>query len=138
MKFSQAPQPFYIRNSAGIILGTGLLFFAGVIFIYASQYFFMKKAHIATGKVIGFEVPKGKTLKRPIIEYYTPDQQKHTYYHSEGTNPPRYHRGEEVTVYYDSLNTEDASLGYSFIPMIILSIFGLAFTGVGMAMRRNV
>lgn len=138
MRFSQAQQPFYIRNSVSIILGAGLLFFAGVVFIYASQYFFMKKAHTVTGKVIGFEIPKGKMLKRPIIEYYTQDQQKHTYYHSEGTNPPRYHRGEEVRVYYDPLNPEDASLGYSFIPIIILSFFGLIFTGVGMAMRRNV
>lgn len=136
MRYTQPPQPFYIRNSAHIILGTGLLFWGGVLFVYSSQYLFMKEAHKTTGIVIGFIVPKGKVLKRPVIEYYASDQQKHTYYHSEGTNPPKYRRGEEVIVYYDPLNPEDVSLGYSFIPMIILSIFGLIFTGVGMAMRR--
>lgn len=136
MRYSQAPQPFYIRNSAHIILGVGLLFFAGVILIYGSQYLFMKEAHKTTGLVIGFDIPKGKVLKRPIIEFYASDQQKHTYHHSEGTNPPKYRQGEEVTVYYNPLNPEDVSLGYSFIPMIILSIFGLIFTAVGMAMRK--
>ena len=112
------------------------MFLAGVVFVYGSQYLFMKEAHKTTGLVTGFVVPKGKVLKRPIIEYYTSDQQKHTYYHSEGTNPPKYRKGEKVTVYYNPLNPEDVSLGYSFIPMIILSIFGLIFTAIGIAMRR--
>jgi hypothetical protein len=136
MKYVQGRQPFYIRNSATITLGVGLLFFAGVVLIYASQYFFIKKAYRTTGKVIGFEIPKGKVLKRPVIEYYTPNLQRYTYYHTEGTNPPEYRLGEEIPVYYDSTNPEEVSLGYSFIPMIILGIFGLAFTGLGMAMRN--
>ena len=136
MRYAQASQPFYIRNSPHIILGIGLLFFVGVIFIYGSQFLFMKEAHKTTGFVTGFDMPKGKVLKRPIIEYYTSDQQKQTYYHSEGTNPPKYRKGEEVTIYYNPLNPEDVSLGYSFIPMIILSIFGLLFAGIGWAMRK--
>ena len=136
MKYTQVRQPFYIRNSGHIILGVGLLFLLGVVYLYGSQYMFMKEAYKATGHVIGFDVPKGKVLKRPIIEYYTSDQQKHTYYHSEGTNPPKYRQGEEVLVYYNPQDPEDVSLGYSFIPMIILSIFGLIFTGIGMAMRK--
>ncbi|RFS15218.1 DUF3592 domain-containing protein [Emticicia sp. C21] len=136
MRYTQARQPFYIRNSAYIILSTGLLFLLGAIFIYSSQYAFMKEARKTTGLVTGFDIPKGKVLKRPVIEFYTSAQKKHTYYHSEGTNPPKYKKGEEVIVYYNPLNPEDVSLGYSFIPMIILSIFGLVFTGVGIAIRR--
>lgn len=136
MRYTPASQPFYIRNSAHIILGTGLLFLLGAVFIYGSQYLFLKEANKTTGTVTGFSVPKGKVLKRPIIDYYTPDQQKHTYYHSEGTNPPEYRQGEVVTVYYNPLDPEDVSLGYSFIPMVILAIFGLIFTGVGITMRK--
>ena len=136
MRYTKAHEPFYIRNSAHIILGTGLLFFGAVIFIYGSQYLFLKEANKTNGRVTGFIVPKGKSLKRPVIEFYTPDQQKHTYYHSEGTNPPQYRQGEEVTIYYNPTNPEEACVGYSFIPMIILSIFGLVFTGVGIAMRK--
>ncbi|GAB3512440.1 DUF3592 domain-containing protein [Emticicia fontis] len=136
MKFERPPQPFYIRHSATIISGTGLFLFAGVIFIFGSQYIFMRNAHTTKGLVVDFTIPQGKTLKRPVIKFYTPDQKQHTYYHSEGTNPPAYQTGEEVTIYYNPLNAEEVSLGYSFIPMIILSIFGLIFTGIGMAMRR--
>ena len=136
MKFTQAREPFYIRNSGYIILGVGLFLLSGAVFIYGSQYLFLKKATKTKGFVIGFDVPKGKVLKRPIIEYNSSDQKKHTYYHSEGTNPPKYRKGQEVDVYYNPLDPEDASLGYSFIPMIILTIFGLIFTAVGMAMRR--
>jgi hypothetical protein len=136
MRYQQVPQPFYIRNSAQIIMATGLLFLTGVIFMYVSQYLFIKKASKTSGFVTGFDIPKGKLLGRPIIEYYTPDRQKHIYHHTEGTNPPEYRLGQKVTVYYNPLNLEEVSLGYTFIPMIILSIFGLIFTAIGIAMRK--
>ncbi|MBA4853103.1 DUF3592 domain-containing protein [Emticicia sp. BO119] len=136
MRLIQKPQSFYSRNSAHIILGAGMLLLISAVFIYGSQYIFIKKAHKTVGIVTGFSLPKGKTLKRPVIEYYTSDQQKHVYYHSEGTNPPKYHKGEKVKIYYNPLNPEDASLGYSFIPIIILCIFGLVFTGIGIVMNR--
>jgi hypothetical protein len=136
MKYTQISQPFYVRHSSHIIFGTGLLFLASAVFIYSSQYLFMNEAYRAKGLVIGFVMPRGKTLKTPVIEYYTPDQKQHVYYHSEGTNPPKYQTGDEVTVYYNPQNPEDVILGYSFIPILILSFFGLIFTGVGIAMRK--
>ena len=130
------PETFFQKHFKLIFIMTGSLFFLAVLWIFYSQYRFMKTAETTTAEVVDFEIPKGKRLPQPIFEYYTTDNLKHTYHHPEGTNPPSYHIGEKTTLYYDPQNPEDVMLGYSYIAMAILSFMGLIFLVIGLAYKR--
>lgn len=134
--FQKKPESFLVRNSANIFLFAGMEFFVLALYLFLSQYLFMKKAQMVIGKVISYEIPKSKTLRVPVIEYRSLDNHTHIFRHTEGTNPPTYRIGEQVKIYYNPLENEDVILGFSFIPLIILMIFGTFFTIIGFAMKQ--
>lgn len=134
--YQKKPESFLIKNMPNIFLMVGIFFIAIALYLLLSQYLFMAKAQIVTGKVINYKVPKNKSLRVPIIEYKSLDNKTHIYQHTEGTNPPTYRIGEQVKIYCNPTDNEDIILGFSFIPMIILLLFGALFLIIGFAMKH--
>ncbi|QQR69684.1 MAG: DUF3592 domain-containing protein [Alphaproteobacteria bacterium] len=91
------------------------------------------------GKVIQMEASHGSdsTTYRPIFEYTTKDGQTLTHRSEMSSNPPTYHRGEEVEVLYDPAYPEKAKINGFFslwgLP-VILGAFGCVPLLIGLFM----
>ncbi|GAB2618566.1 hypothetical protein GCM10027035_13440 [Emticicia sediminis] len=135
--YTKKPKTFWEKNFANVFIVVGLTFIGITLAIFINQYLFFTKSIKTTGKVIGFEVPKNRSLAVPIIEYFTPDNVRHEYQHTEGTKPSIYRRGEEIKIYYNPDNPTEISFGYSFIAMGILLFFGVIFLSLGLGFKNK-
>lgn len=133
--YTKKPKTFWEKNFTSIFIGVGLALIGITAWIFIDQYLFFTKSKETVGKVIGFKVPKNKSLPVPIVEYYTAENIRHEYQHTEGTRPSSYRLGEKVEVYYNPENKTDVRLGYSFIPMSILLFLGVIFSVFGIAFK---
>jgi len=112
--------------------------FMGIILaIFINKSVFFAKSKETIGKVIGFETTNYRSLAYPTIEYFTPENVRHEYQHTEGTKPPMYRRGEEIKIYYNPDNPTEISLGYSIIAMGILLFFGVVFLSLGLGFKSK-
>ncbi|GGD57404.1 hypothetical protein GCM10011514_21880 [Emticicia aquatilis] len=135
--YTKKPKTFWEKNFASIFIGVGFTLIGITALIFIDQYLFFTKSKETVGKVIGFKVPKNKSLPVPIIEYFTAENIKYEYQHTEGTSPSSYRIGEQVNVYYNPENPTDINLGYSFFPITILLSFGLIFSVFGISFRNK-
>lgn len=133
--YTKKPKTFWEKNFASIFIGVGLALIGITAWIFIDQYLFFTKSKETVGKVIGFKVPKNKSLPVPIIEYLTAENIRYEYQHTEGTRPSSYRLGEQVKVYYNPEKPANISLGYSFIPMAILLFIGIILGVIGIAFK---
>jgi hypothetical protein len=117
-----------------ILIGGAFVLVIG--FMFFSQYNFMKTAKTSTGIVVDYVIPKGRRIPQPVFEFTAEDKKTYVYHHPEGTNPPAYHIGQEVVLYYDPADPEDVSVGYRVVPMIILGFVGVVLLIIGLAFRK--
>jgi hypothetical protein len=129
-----------------IFTGVGilLLFSAAGLFIHEQN--FLKKAHMATGKVIelGRSVSSSKSSKSvsyyPVVSFNTAEGKPFTFSSSLSSNPPSYSVGEEVTVYYLPENPQEAEIKGFFsqwLAVIISGFLGLLFSSIGIGTLRH-
>jgi Protein of unknown function (DUF3592) len=135
--YTKKPETFWEKNFANVFLMVGLTFMGITLAIFIKQSLFLAKSKATTGKVIGFETSNYRSLAYPNIEYFTPDNVRHEYQHTEGSKPPIYRRGEEIKIYYNPENPTEISLGYSFIAMGILLFFGVIFLALGLGFKSK-
>ncbi len=122
-------------NMSLVLIITGLVFLLAIGSIFLYQYNFLSTAKRTNAKVVDYVVPKGKRLMEPVFEYITDDNVTRTYFHQEGTNPPMYHIGQEVELFYDPADPQDVSLGYRVVPMSILGGIGALLLVIGIALK---
>jgi hypothetical protein len=75
----------------------------------------------------------------PVVEFYTPDERRHTVQLGEGSWPPAYEKGQPVTVRYDPAQPLKARIdsptgtGLQWIGPGIVGVVGIGFTLAALA-----
>jgi hypothetical protein len=140
--FTPKPKSFVEKHWTKFFLAVGIpLLLLSLYFVYDSWQF-IQKSEKTTGVVVDYHegVINKKGRKRasvaPIVEFKTHDAKKHLYYHDVYSRPPMYDIGEEVDIYYDKTNPDNASFGFRWFLCGILGGLGILFTGFGMAFRK--
>ena len=85
---------------------------------------------------------RGTVYYYPVVEFYSPDETHHLVQLSEGSWPPAYEKGQEVTVLYDPARPLDARIKSTssavlrWIAPAITGILGVVFLIVALLVRR--
>lgn len=118
--------------------GIGIFFgIIGVMMLSIAAYFYIEQAKTVDRSelVIGTVV---SNPSQPTIEYaYNGGVYK--YYSNVQSSPPSYSMGEEVEIYVDSENPNNAivnTISERWLGIIILSIIGAVFTGIALLVVR--
>lgn len=119
-----------------IFLIIGLALLGGAFFLYQDKQTFLDKAATAKGTVIELIASRSdkSTTYRPVVSFTTNDGKKIEYNSLVGSNPPSYHEGETVEIFYDPVNPHDASInGFAslWLGTLILGIIGTVFFLIG-------
>ena len=125
---------FSIFNYVFSIIGACLL--AGAIYLYIDKQAFLEKAETAQGTVIEMIPKRSKdsTTYSPVVSFTTKSGQQINYTSSTSSNPPSYDVGENVQIFYDPANPNDAEINGFFslwLGVIILGFIGIVFFLIG-------
>ncbi|WET02125.1 DUF3592 domain-containing protein [Flavobacterium sp. YJ01] len=125
---------FSIFNYVFSIIGACLL--AGAIYLYVEKQAFLEKAETAQGTVVEMIPKRSKdsTTYSPVVSFTTKSGQTITYTSSVSSNPPSYDIGENVQIFYDPTNPNDAEINGFFslwLGVIILGFIGIVFFLIG-------
>lgn len=125
---------FSIFNYVFSIVGACLL--AGAIYLYIDKQAFLEKAETTQGTVIELIPKRSKdsTTYSPLVSFTTKSGQEITYTSSTSSNPPSYDVGENVQIFYDPANPNDAEINGFFslwLGVIILGFIGIVFFLIG-------
>lgn len=125
---------FSILNYVFSIVGAALL--AGAIYLYVDKQAFLEKAETVQGTVIEMIPKRSKesTTYSPVVSFKTKQGQTITYTSSTSSNPPSYSVGENVTMFYDPANPNDAEINGFFslwLGVLILGFIGTVFFLIG-------
>jgi len=100
----------------GLVLSSVALFLGSGIFWYKTQRF-IATAHTAQGTVLDLvnsefkDASKGsRSCWKPVIQFITSRGNKVKFSPNSCSNPPRYRRGDHVTILYEVDNPEFAKL----------------------------
>ena len=133
----------YLFLSVFIIIGSGCLLYAPVKLVKTAL--FIKSAAATTGTVTDLIASRSSksTTYAPVVTFPAPDGRRVEFRPQISSGSSAYRIGEEVAIFYDPLRPERAEIKAFtplWMPTIILSALGLAFTGMGggviVAMRR--
>ncbi|MBB4802442.1 hypothetical protein HNP37_002515 [Flavobacterium nitrogenifigens] len=125
---------FSIFNYVFSLIGAGLL--AGAIYLYVDKQAFLEKAETTQGTVIEMIPKRSKdsTTYSPVVSFITKSGQTITYTSSVSSNPPSYDVGENVEIFYDPANPNDAEInGFVslWLGVLILGGIGIVFFLIG-------
>lgn len=125
---------FSIFNYVFSIIGASLL--AGATYLYVNKQAFLEKAETTQGTVIEMIPKRSKdsTTYSPVVSFTTKAGQEITYTSSTSSNPPSYDVGENVEIFYDPANPNDAEINGFFslwLGVIILGFIGIVFFLIG-------
>jgi hypothetical protein len=105
-------------------------------FFYATQQFLARAVEVP-GQVVKL-VGRGTTYA-PVVDYVDLHGQKRTLYSNQGSSPPSFFQGQEVTVLYDPedpefpLTAKVSSFGQLWGASLFALVFGAAFAGIALA-----
>ncbi len=130
--------PLVIIRNIFSVLGLALL--AAALFLVYSTRSFLARAEAVTGTVVEMQATRSNksTSYSPVVDYTTAEGRSIRHYSSFATNPPSYHVGEPVTVYYLKDKPEKAKLEGFFSLWgisLILGGLGFVFFAIGAGMR---
>ena len=128
---------FLSRNFANIFIWVGLLIFGIGIAVAAYNYNFMQGAVETEGVVVQMDGGSRRQGYAPVIEYNDRNGFVQTYYSMEFSRPPSYHVGQKVKMYYKTDDPTDASMGMSWLPIMILAGIGSFFIGMGAIFKKS-
>jgi hypothetical protein len=125
----------FIAKGIFILVGLGML--VGSFFIYRHTSSFLKVAKKSQGVVIKL-VPKrgskGSTTYSPMIKFKTQKGDEFSFVGNTSSNPPSYHRGDKVDIFYNPQNPKNAKIS-SFVSLWLLPLIlfgmGSVFTLIG-------
>jgi Protein of unknown function (DUF3592) len=129
-------QDFWGRNFTNIFIWVGMLLFGIGLAIAAYNYNFMQNATETEGIVIRLDGGSRRQGYAPVIEYSDDNHQMQTYYSMEFSRPPMYQVGEKVKIYFKTEEPANASMGMSWIPIMILGGMGAFFMGIGAIFKK--
>ncbi|MDS0790296.1 DUF3592 domain-containing protein [Proteus vulgaris] len=123
---------FYIFAIIGVII------FIVALFVIKSELHLVRNGIETTGVVIDQSMSQSsneRSVYHPIIQFTTNDNRKITFRSLEGSNPPRFHLGENISVIYLQNDPQRATIN-NFLGLYgagtILGIFGLVFASTGL------
>lgn len=125
-----------IKNFFPALLGLGFLIAAGIV--YANGAAFRDKAENVTGTVTGMSVSTNSediTSYCPQIQFTTQAGQDITYHPNVCSTSPEYENGDQVEMYYNPENPEEAQMKGFWTQYGIVTLpggIGLALTAVGL------
>lgn len=135
----------YLFLSIFVVIGSGCLLYAPVKLV--KTVLFISRAASTNGIVTDLHASRGSksTSYAPVVSFSVPGGRSIEFRSQISSGSSDYSIGEQVPVYYDPRRPESAEIR-AFVPLwmptIILSALGLAFTAVGgwvmFAMRRGV
>lgn len=136
--FTPRPKSFWERNFANVFLWIGIPFLIGSVYFWIDSRDSVQKYKTTIGRVIDYEGRSRQSNRTvaPVIEYRPDDGKLRLYYHDVYSRPPAYEIGEEVTVYYDPTNPDNANLGYSWLKILVCGGLGIVFTGFGILFKK--
>ena len=131
-------RPLVIIRNIFSAIGLGLLAVA-LVLVFSTRSF-LARAETVTGTVVEMRPTRSNqsTSYSPVVDYTTAEGRTIRHYSSFATNPPSYHVGEKVTVYYLKDDPEKAKLEGFFSlwgVSLILGGLGFIFFCVGAGMR---
>jgi len=144
-KSSHTVWPLYLFLAIFFIVGSGCLLYAPVKAV--KTLLFIRNAALTTGTVEDFVAKRGSksTTYAPAVTFTTPDGRLIRFTSRISGSTSAYNVGQRLEVYYDPTNEGNAEIkGFIplWMPVIILSALGLAFSGIGggmiYAIRRSV
>jgi hypothetical protein len=92
------------------IIGACML--AGAFALYSSTASFLERAETAQGTVIELMRSRSSdsTSYYPVVQFTAASGREIEFQSSSGSNPPSYNRGEQVSVFYEPSNPDDAMI----------------------------
>ncbi|UPU35895.1 DUF3592 domain-containing protein [Geomonas paludis] len=144
-KSSRTVWPIYLFLTIFVIIGGGCLLYAPVKAV--KTLVFIRKAAVTTGTVEDLVAKRGSksTTYAPSVTFNTPDGRLIRFVSQISGSQSAYNVGQRLEVYYDPANEGNAEIkGFIplWMPVIIFSVLGLAFSGIGggmiYAIRRSV
>lgn len=117
----------------------GLVLIAVSIFLFISTNQFAERSATALGTVIALEESSSSygIAYHPVVEFKVSGDRTYQFRSSAGSNPPSYHIGEHVEVFYDPTSPSDArikSFMSLWFPVVITGTLGIIFLSVGIGM----
>ncbi|RZJ47761.1 MAG: DUF3592 domain-containing protein [Flavobacterium sp.] len=114
----------------------GLALLIGAFFLYQNKKSFLEKAITVEGTVTELLPSRSdnSTTYKPVVTFTTKDDKKIEYTSSVSSNPPSYHVGEKVEIFYDPADPYDADINGFFslwLAPLILGIMGSIFFLIG-------
>ncbi|MFD1602275.1 DUF3592 domain-containing protein [Flavobacterium artemisiae] len=119
-----------------VFLIIGLALLGGAFYLYQNKQAFLDKAVKVQGTVTDLIASRSdkSTTYRPVVSYTTKDGKQIEFTSSVGSNPPSYHEGETVEIFYDPADPYDADIN-GFVSLwlapLILGIIGTIFFLIG-------
>ncbi|MCP9768093.1 DUF3592 domain-containing protein [Lacihabitans sp. LS3-19] len=127
---------FWEKNLAKVFSYLGLFLLLLGLGIASYDYYFVRKSIKTIGEVIRLDGGGGKLGYAPVIEYFDENQESHLFFSAVFSRPPAYAVGEKVSVYYQSENPKEASLGYSWLAILVLAGIGIVFSFFGILFQK--
>ena len=145
MRFGHVPRKLWHVKSRSRNLSNApnfiprLLFFIfaliGTAFILVSAALALEPARRSTtyahadGRVVDYVIQDGHSTYLPVVEFTTPDGQRHKFKGTVASTPVEYRLEQKVSVLYNPNNPADATLNSFFelwlLPMIFAIIGGI-------------
>ena len=101
-----------------IIFLTGILELLGAIYLYSSTSEFLTKAKAVNGKVIELvalsSINNNSMTYSPVFQFTDQSGKTHTIQSASSSNPPSYEVGEEVKIFFNPENPNEAKLNEIF------------------------
>lgn len=119
-----------------VFLTIGLALLAGAFYFYQSKQAFIDRAVKVQGTVTAL-IPSrsdNSTTYKPVVSYTTKEGKQIEFTSSVSSNPPSYHEGETVEIFYDPADPYDADInGFAslWLAPLILGILGTVFFLIG-------
>lgn len=119
-----------------VFLIVGLAMLSGAIYLYQSKRAFLDRAVTVQGTVTELLPSRSdnSTTYKPVVAYTTKDGKQIEFTSSVSSNPPSYHEGETVEIFYDPADPYDAEIN-GFVSLwlapLILGILGTVFSLIG-------
>ncbi|MBI6530845.1 DUF3592 domain-containing protein [Proteus vulgaris] len=123
---------FYIFAIIGVVI------FIVALFVIKSELHLVRNGIETTGVIIDLSMSNSsneRSVYHPIIQFTTNDNREITFRSLEGSNPPRFHLGENISVIYLQNDPQRATIN-NFLGLYgagtILGVFGLVFALTGL------